>query len=47
MKYNLFLLLSLFSIVGFAQSETTGTIKTIIVTKHELGYALHKPANKK
>ncbi|KQX15540.1 prolyl oligopeptidase family serine peptidase [Flavobacterium sp. Root420] len=47
MKYKITLLILLFSIFGFAQSETTGTIKTIVVTKHELGYALHKPANTK
>ena len=47
MKYKITLLLLLFSILGFAQSETTGTIKTIVVTKYELGYVLHKPANTK
>jgi predicted peptidase len=33
--------------MGFAQSETTGKIKTVQVTNYELGYALHKPANTK
>lgn len=37
----------LFSVIGFAQTEVTGTIKTEVVVKHELGYALHKPANTK
>jgi predicted peptidase len=45
MKNKLALLIFLFSMIGFAQSETSGTIKTIVVAKHELGYALHKPAN--
>jgi predicted peptidase len=47
MKYKLTLLILLFSVFSFAQSETTATIKTVAVVKHELGYALHKPANTK
>jgi predicted peptidase len=47
MKYKIALLTFLFSLFGFAQSETTGKLKTVTVTKYELGYALHKPANTK
>ena len=47
MKYKAGLLLMLFSLVGFAQSETTGKIKTVVVTNYELGYVLHKPINTK
>ncbi|MFZ0596347.1 MAG: prolyl oligopeptidase family serine peptidase [Flavobacterium sp.] len=47
MKNKLALLMLLFSVIGFAQTEVTGTIKTEVVVKHELGYALHKPANTK
>ncbi|RZJ54834.1 MAG: phospholipase [Flavobacterium sp.] len=47
MKYKIALLILLFSVFGFAQSETTGKLKTVIVTNYELGYALHKPANTK
>jgi len=47
MKDKFTFLLLLFSVLGFTQSEVTGTLKTIIVAKHELGYALHKPANLK
>lgn len=47
MKNIIALLILLFSVIGFAQSETTGTIKTVSVVKHELGYALHKPSNTK
>lgn len=45
MKYKITLLILLFSVLSFAQSETTGSIKTVQVVKHELGYVLHKPAN--
>ncbi|SHL84652.1 carboxylesterase family protein [Flavobacterium saccharophilum] len=45
MKYKITLLILLFSVLSFAQSETTGSIKTVQVVKHELGYILHKPAN--
>lgn len=41
------LLMMLFSIMSFAQSETNGKLKTVIVTNYELGYALHKPFNTK
>lgn len=47
MKLKITLLVLLFSVFGFAQSETTGKINTVIMTKYELGYALHKPANTK
>lgn len=47
MKYKFALITLLFSVFSFAQSETTGTIKTVVMVKHELGYALHKPANLK
>ncbi|MFH7015237.1 prolyl oligopeptidase family serine peptidase [Flavobacterium sp. FlaQc-47] len=47
MKNKLALLMLLFSVIGFAQTELTGTIKTEVVVKHELGYALRKPANTK
>ncbi|MBS7232645.1 prolyl oligopeptidase family serine peptidase [Flavobacterium psychroterrae] len=45
MKEKSGLIMLLFSVISFAQTEVTGTIKTEIVVKHELGYALHKPAN--
>ncbi|TDW52062.1 phospholipase/carboxylesterase [Flavobacterium sp. 270] len=47
MKYKITLLILLFSAFGFAQSETTGKLKTVVVTNYELGYALYKPANTK
>jgi predicted peptidase len=47
MNNKLTLFIFLFSVLGFAQSETSGTINTIVVNKHELGYALHKPASAK
>lgn len=47
MKLKLVILVLLFSFAGFAQSETNGKIKTVVVTNYELGYALHKPANTK
>ncbi|UUW07310.1 prolyl oligopeptidase family serine peptidase [Flavobacterium plurextorum] len=47
MKYKAGFLFILFSLVGFAQSETTGKIKTVVVTNYELGYVLHKPLNTK
>lgn len=37
----------LFSVLGFAQTEITGTIKTVVVVKNELSYVLHRPANLK
>lgn len=45
MKHNLSLLFLFISVFSFAQSETSGKIKTVIVTNNELGYILHKPAN--
>ena len=47
MQYKISLLVFIFSVVGFAQTETTGKIKTEVVSKYELGYVLHKPANTK
>lgn len=47
MKYKLTLLLALISCISFAQNQTTGKFKTVIVTNYELGYALHKPVNTK
>jgi predicted peptidase len=47
MKYKVTLLILLFSVMSFAQSETNGKIKTVIMANYELGYALHKPANTK
>ena len=47
MKYKIALIALLFSILSFAQSETTGKINTVVVTKYELGYVLHKPVNTK
>ncbi|WP_456315535.1 carboxylesterase family protein [Pseudomonas shirazensis] len=44
-KNSITLLLILFSAMGFAQSETNGKLKTVVVANYELGYALHKPAN--
>lgn len=37
----------LFSAIGFAQTETKGKFKTVVVTNYELGYVLHKPASTK
>ncbi|KRB55832.1 prolyl oligopeptidase family serine peptidase [Flavobacterium sp. Root186] len=45
MKYKLGLLLLFINALSFAQNETKGKIKTVIVTNNELGYILHKPAN--
>jgi predicted peptidase len=47
MKFKITLLILLFSVMGFAQSDTTGKLKTTITIYHELGYVLHKPANLK
>ena len=46
-KYKAAVIALLFSVIGFAQSETSGKIKTVIVSNFELGYALHKPSNTK
>jgi predicted peptidase len=45
MTYKLVFLALLVSTFGFSQSETTGKINTVVMTKYELGYVLHKPAN--
>lgn len=37
----------LFSLNSFSQSDVNGKLRTEIVEKHELGYALHIPANTK
>jgi len=47
MKLRLTSIMVLFSVLGFAQTEITGTIKTVVVVKNELGYVLHRPANLK
>lgn len=47
MKSKLVLVAFLFSIISFAQSDVIGTIKTEIVHKSELNYALHLPKNTK
>lgn len=46
-KNSITLLLILFSAMSFAQSETNGKLKTVVVANYELGYALYKPANTK
>lgn len=47
MKCKLAVITLLFSIVSFGQSDVNGKIKTEIVQKYELEYALHIPANVK
>lgn len=47
MKLRIASIMVLFSVLGFAQTEITGTIKTVVVVKNELGYVLHRPANLK
>ncbi len=48
MKLQLSLILSIaFVMTGFAQKETSGSFKTEIVQKIDLGYALHVPENVK
>ncbi|MFB9080031.1 prolyl oligopeptidase family serine peptidase [Flavobacterium procerum] len=47
MKYKITLLVLFFSFLGFAQSETTGKLKTVSISNYELGYILHKPADVK
>ncbi|KFF17138.1 carboxylesterase family protein [Flavobacterium hydatis] len=44
MKYKLAVVALLFSFISFAQTTVNGKIKTEIIQKHELGYALHIPA---
>ncbi|MCV9929177.1 prolyl oligopeptidase family serine peptidase [Flavobacterium sp. LS1R49] len=45
MKYKLAVVVLLFSFISFAQTTVNGKIKTEIIQKHELGYALHIPAD--
>jgi predicted peptidase len=47
MKYKIIIIALLFSLNSFSQSDVNGKLKTEIVEKHELGYALHIPANTK
>jgi predicted peptidase len=47
MRYKIIVIAFLFSLNSFAQSDVNGKMKTEIVEKHELGYALHIPANTK
>lgn len=47
MKCKIILIAFLFTWNSFSQSEVNGKMKTEIVQKHELGYALHIPANTK
>ena len=47
MKYTIVVIAFLFSWNAFSQSEVNGKMKTEIVQKHEMGYALHIPANTK
>ena len=47
MKYKIILIAFLFTWNSFSQSEVNGKMKTEIVQKHEMGYALHIPANTK
>ncbi|RUT71499.1 phospholipase [Flavobacterium cupreum] len=47
MKFKITFIILLFSTISFAQTETTGKFKTVVVTNYELGYALHKPASTK
>lgn len=45
MKYKLAVIALLYSIISVAQTTVNGKIKTEIIQKHELGYALHIPEN--
>ncbi|MFV5700026.1 prolyl oligopeptidase family serine peptidase [Flavobacterium sp. ZT3R17] len=47
MKYKIIIIAFLFSWNAFSQLEVNGKMKTEIVQKHEIGYALHIPANTK
>ncbi|KIA85763.1 prolyl oligopeptidase family serine peptidase [Flavobacterium sp. AED] len=47
MKYKIIIIVFLFSWNAFSQSEVNGKMKTEIVQKHEMGFALHIPANTK
>lgn len=47
MKYKIIIIAFLFSWNAFSQSEVNGKMKTEIVQKHEMGYALHISVNTK
>jgi predicted peptidase len=47
MKHKIFLIALLFSFITYAQKDINGILKTEIVQKHEMGYALHIPVNTK
>lgn len=47
MKYKIIIIAFLCSLNSFSQSDVNGKMETKIVEKHELGYALHIPANAK
>lgn len=47
MKCKIIVVALLFSLNSFSQVDVNGKLKTEIVQKHELGYALHIPANTK
>ncbi|WP_367769510.1 prolyl oligopeptidase family serine peptidase [Flavobacterium sp. WC2421] len=47
MKYKIVLIALLFSFITYAQKDINGILKTEIVQKHEMGYALHIPVNTK
>jgi len=45
MKYKIIVIALLFSLNSFSQSDVNGKLKTEIVQKQEIGYALHIPSN--
>ena len=47
MKYTIITIAFLFSYNAFSQSDVNGKMKTEIVQKHEMGYALRIPVNTK
>lgn len=47
MKHKIVLIALLFSFITYAQKDINGILKTEIVQKHEMGYALHIPFNTK
>jgi predicted peptidase len=47
MKYKIIVIAFLCSLNSFSQSDVSAKMKTEIVEKYELGYALHIPANTK
>lgn len=47
MKHKIVLIALLFSFLTYAQKDINGILKTEIVQKHEMGYALHIPVNTK